>query len=250
MPYFTHQGRQLFYREHGGGPPLVVLPGNTASSACHEAELIHFGLHYHTIGLDFPGTGRSDRAAHWAHDWWADAAAAVVALLDHLEAPRAIVMGTSGGAVAALLLAIGWPQRARAVVADSAVARIPADALRVLLAERAQRSEGQVAFWHAAHGDDWAEVVDADTAMLAGYCDTGIDYFGDRLGQIGCPVLLTASLTDSLLPEVGPQLCAMARAIPHSRLLLVNAGDHPLMWSRPDDFRAAADAFLQLLPRE
>jgi len=29
--------------------------------------------------------------------------------------------------------------------------------------------------------------------------------------------------------------------------LLVNASEHPLMWSRPADFRAAADAFLGML---
>jgi len=154
---------------------------------------------FNAVALDFLGTGRSDRVGVWAHDWWAEGAAAVVGLLDHLGA------------------------------------------------ERALRTEGQVAFWRAAHGDDWAQVVDADTAMIAAYGETGLDYFGGRLGQIACPVLLSASLTDSLLPDIAPQLCAMAQQIARSRLLLVNAGDHPLMWSRPADFRATADAFLGML---
>jgi pimeloyl-ACP methyl ester carboxylesterase len=80
--------------------------------------------------------------------------------------------------------------------------------------------------------------------MLASYAATGVDYFQDRLAQIGCPVLLTASLTDALLPAVAPQLCTMARQIPQSCLFLVNGGDHPLMWSRAHEFRAVADAFL------
>lgn len=247
MPYFIHHGHRLFYREQGRGPLLVILPGNTASSACHDGELDHFGQRYHAVALDFLGSGRSDRVAVWAHDWWAEGAMAVVALLDQLGAERAAIVGTSGGAAVALLLAIAASQRVGAVIADSVVAQIPPAELRALLAERALRTEGQVAFWSAAHGDDWPQVVDADTAMIAGHGATGLDYFQGRLGQVACPVLLTASLTDSLLPDVGPQLCVMAQQIAHSRLLLVNAGDHPLMWSRPADFRAAADAFLGML---
>jgi pimeloyl-ACP methyl ester carboxylesterase len=36
----------------------------------------------------------------------------------------------------------------------------------------------------------------------------------------------------------------MATQIPESQLVLVNGGDHPLMWSRPQRFRRAADSFL------
>jgi len=42
-----------------------------------------------------------------------------------------------------------------------------------------------VAFWLLAHGADWAQVVDADSAMLAGYAATGIDYFGERPVKVG-----------------------------------------------------------------
>lgn len=85
--------------------------------------------------------------------------------------------------------------------------------------------------------------------MLASHIATGIDYFRGRLAQISCPVLLTASLTDALLPAVAQQLCAMAQQIPQSCLFLVNRGDHPLMWSRPGAFRTAADAFLGLIDK-
>jgi pimeloyl-ACP methyl ester carboxylesterase len=63
---------------------------------------------------------------------------------------------------------------------------------------------------------------------------------------IACPVLLTASLTDSLLPDVPAQTVAMAQQIPDCRLLLVNGGDHPLLWSRLREARAVIDAFLNV----
>jgi valacyclovir hydrolase len=244
MPSIAYNGASLFYRETGDGPPLLLLPGNTASSACHASELAHFGRRYRTLAINLPGTGRSSRLAVWPRDWWAAGAVAALALLDALGIERCVLMGTSGGAAVALLAALAAPKRCAAVVADSLVPRFPAASLQALLAERAVRSPGQRQFWAQAQGDDWAEVVDADTAMLAGHAATGIDYFGDRLGGVGCPVLLTASLADPLLPEVGPQLCEIARALPQARLFLTNVGDHPLMWSRPYDFRLVADAFL------
>ncbi len=245
MPAIAYEGSELFYREGGDGPPLLLLPGNTASSACHTGELAHFGQRYRTLALDLPGTGQSGRMTTWPHDWWAAGARAMIDLLDALQVERCALVGTSGGAAVALLAALSAPARVAAVVADSLVPRYPPAALQAILAGRAERTLGQVAFWSLAHGADWAQVVDADSAMLAGYAATGIDYFGERLVEVGCPVLLTASLADPLLPEVGPQLCAMAEVLPQGRLFLANSGDHPLMWSRPDDFRMVADAFLK-----
>ena len=246
MPFFTYQQQQLFYREQGDGALLLLLPGNTASSACHMEELAHFAQRYRAVALDLPGTGRSTRVAVWPKNWWAECAEAAAALLDQLRVEQCVAVGTSGGAAAALLLAIQHPERVRAAIADSVVAHIPPDALRLLLAERAQQTAEQIAFWRQAHGDDWQQVVEADTAMLASHLPLGIHYFQSMLARVACPVLLTASLTDTLLPAVASQLCTMAQQIPQSNLFLSNGGDHPLMWSRPGEFRAVADAFLTL----
>lgn len=244
MPTFSFQNSHLFFRETGAGLPLVIIPGNTASSACHDAELAHFGRRYRTIALDLPGTGRSGRMAVWPRDWWAMCASATIALLDELEIARCALIGASGGAVIALRVALAAPERIAAVVADSLVERFPAANVRAQIAARAERTPGQRSFWHLAHGEDWEQVVDADTAMLAGYAESGIDYMGGRLGEVRCPTLLTASLADDALPAVDEQLPAMLAAIPQARLFLTNQGGHPLMWSRPDDFRLAVDAFL------
>ena len=42
MPNFIHNSQRLFYREQGEGPLLLILPGNTASSACHPEEVAYF----------------------------------------------------------------------------------------------------------------------------------------------------------------------------------------------------------------
>ena len=57
----------------------------------------------------------------------------------------------------------------------------------------------------------------------------------------------TGSLQDSTLHDGSAQIVEMALQIPESQLVLVNGGDHPLMWSRPERFRRAVDAFLASL---
>jgi hypothetical protein len=55
---------------------------------------------------------------------------------------------------------------------------------------------------------------------------------------------LTGSLRDGLLHRGAEQMAAMARQIPDSQLMLLNGGDHPLMWSRARWCRQVADGFL------
>ena len=175
MPHFIWNGHRLFYRERGEGPLLLLLPGNTASSACHGGELAHFAGRYHVVALDFLGTGQSDRVEVWADDWWAQGAHQAAALVEHLGNVGCIVMGTSGGAVIALLMASAYPERVRAVIADSCEERFPKALLqKIVVQDRAQHTPGQIAFWEGAHGANWEQVVDADTEMLRRFAERAV----------------------------------------------------------------------------
>ena len=250
MPYFSHRHRRLFYREQGEGRLLIILPGNTASSAVHVSELATFGERYHAVALDFPGTGQSDRLVKWPDDWWLEGGQAAVALMDHLTASEAIVMGTSGGAVAALLMAQHAPGRVRAVIADSCVARQPPEVLRAEVAGRRERHPEAVAFWQHAHGDDWEQVIEADSYIMLRLAERNGRWFERSLSEVQCPVLFTGSLQDATLHNGAVQMVEMATQIPESQLMLVNGGDHPLMWTRPEVFRRAAESFLAGLEEE
>jgi len=248
MPEFVHGGHRLFYQEHGTGPLLLILPGNTASSALHDGELEHFGARHHAVALDFWGTGQSDRMEGWPDNWWEQGAHDAAALIEHLGYRRSLVMGTSGGAIVALLMAILYPEQVLRVIADSVVERLPAPTLSREVEKRAERTPEQVAFWRKAHGDDWAQVVEADSDCLLRFEKAGGDCFHGRLKEIRCPVLLSASLEDESLPQVDAQVRAMAEQIRASRVYLAQTGGHPLMWNRADEFRREADHFLESLP--
>lgn len=249
MPHFEYQHQRLFYRAQGTGDPLLILHGNTASSSLHQGELDYYQSRYRVIALDALGCGQSARVEKWSTEWWRDYGMQGAALLAYLDATPAIVMGTSGGALAALWMAGVYPQLVKAVIADSFVRHDPPDQLRKeVLVGRAERNAGQVAFWRDAHGDDWEQVVEADSQLLLSRADSGGDLLaGCPLMEIACPVLITVSRQDDLLPHVEQETLDLLPYLKTSRVYLHHEGGHPLMWSQPTVFRGVVDAFLHSL---
>jgi valacyclovir hydrolase len=125
------------------------------------------------------------------------------------------------------------------VIADSCVQHFTEAMLRDNIAP------GQVAFWEYAHGEDWAQVVDADTNLIRRFVARGGTWAEGRLAAIEAPVLFTASARDTMLPAVRTELAAMSAQISDSRVYLHAEGDHPLMWTQPTVFRYQADFFLE-----
>ncbi len=246
MPYFNWEKHRIHYICQGDGPLLLILPGNTASSKCCQYDLDYFSNRFCTVSLDFLGTGKSERVEVWARDWWDQGARQALALVDELGYSDCIAMGTSGGGVVALTMAAFSPEKVRAVIADSCVSRISDRKIfESIVEDRNRRTEDQARFWEFAQGPDWEQVVDADTDMLTRFMDDGGDWFSNRLADIKCPVLLTASRQDSIFPQITKEICAMSEQIADCRVFLNNEGDHPFMWTSPQDFRILADYFMK-----
>lgn len=248
MPFFNWNDHKLFYRKQGKGPLLLILPGDTASSKCHQSELDHFSDRFCAASLDFLGTGKSERIKVWARNWWDQAASQAADLVEELGYKDCIAMGTSGGGLAALIMAILFPEKVRAVIADSCVSKITKkEAHKLIFEDRAKKTIEQKRFWEFAHGPDWEQVVDADTARLMSFVDGGGDWFSGRLAEIQCPVLITASKQDPTFPRIARKVSLMSEQITDCQIFLNNKGDHPLMWTAPQDFRMVSDYFLEKL---
>src|SRR5262249_59016054 len=98
MPYADVNGLQLYYEEHGEGPPLVLLHGGLMTIELNfGVALPALAGHHRVIAVELQGHGRTadvDRPPTFP-----DFAADVIALLDHLGVERADVAGFSiGGA--------------------------------------------------------------------------------------------------------------------------------------------------------
>jgi pimeloyl-ACP methyl ester carboxylesterase len=123
MPSFSLDGQRLAYTVHGDGPRVtVLLHGLLFSQRMHEALASALAERGHrVVTLDLLGHGESDRP----RDKWRYSMPAfggqVVALLDHLGEPEAVVLGTSLGANVALEVAALAPERLRGMVIEMPV---------------------------------------------------------------------------------------------------------------------------------
>ena len=111
MPHYQWNDHTLFYRTQGEGLVLLILPGDTATSICYQGEMDYFSDRFCTVAPDFWGTGQSERLDVWPVNWWEQAAFQMGSLVDHLNIENCLVMGSSGGAIVALLMAIHFRRK-------------------------------------------------------------------------------------------------------------------------------------------
>ena len=106
-------GVDLHYTELGAGDPLLLVHGTGAYSAIWGEVPTLLAASHRVIVYDRRGFGKSvgERAAN-AHRHALDAAA----LLEHLDAVPAVVVGWSGGGVLAMDLAASRPDAVRSLV--------------------------------------------------------------------------------------------------------------------------------------
>lgn len=119
MSYFIYQSRKIFYRQLGNGTPVLMLHGDTASSAMFEMLLPLYQENFKVILIDFLGNGKSDRVDEFPADLWITQAQQVIALIEHLKYQKVNLIGTSGGAWVAVNTALERPDLIDKVIADS-----------------------------------------------------------------------------------------------------------------------------------
>ena len=119
MSYFEYCSKQIYYEEHGKGTPLILLHGNTSCGKMFDQIVPKLEDKYRVIVIDFLGGGRSDRVEKWPADLWFDWACQVKALCDHLVLQKVKIIGSSGGALAAINVALEYPELVESFVADS-----------------------------------------------------------------------------------------------------------------------------------
>ncbi len=145
MSYFNYQSKKIYYKETGSGKPIVFLHGNTASSRMFELILPLYEDKFHVILIDFLGHGKSDRLEEFPAELWTEEARQTTALLEHLDIGKVNLVGTSGGAWAAVNAALEQPYLVDKVVADSFDGRTLADDFSEnLLKERAEAKKDEM----------------------------------------------------------------------------------------------------------
>ncbi|MEK7239666.1 MAG: alpha/beta fold hydrolase [Gemmatimonadota bacterium] len=116
MPFVTTDGAEIHYEVAGAGEPVLFLHGLGSSTLDWELQVAAFSGRYRTIAIDARGSGESRdlqkpsgpfRVAEFAGD--------ALAVLDHLGATPAHVVGLSMGGVVAFEMAVTRPQALRSM---------------------------------------------------------------------------------------------------------------------------------------
>ncbi|SDY36189.1 alpha/beta fold hydrolase [Citreimonas salinaria] len=138
MPHFTtSDGIRLHYTDEGQGRALLCLPGLTRDGRDFDFVAPHLG-DTRLIRLDYRGRGRSDWAPPETYTVPVEARDAVE-LLDHLELPRAAVLGTSRGGLIAMMLAATAKDRLAGVALNDIGPEIAEPGLDVIKAYLGRR---------------------------------------------------------------------------------------------------------------
>lgn len=249
MAYFTYTGKRIYYKEIGTGSPLVFLHGDAASSNMFELLLPLYQDHFKVILIDFLGNGQSDRVEIIPTDLWFWQAQQTIALLEHLRGGKASIIGTSGGAWAAINTALERPDLVEKVIADSFDGRtLAADFAKNLLEERAFAKSDKFAiqFYEWCQGADWETVVDLNTTALLACADANLPLFHKSLGSLKVPLLLTGSLEDTMCrSNLAGEYEAIKHTLVHTQIHLFPTGGHPAMLTNAEEFAKVAIQFLE-----
>jgi len=251
MPVATINGIDIFYRERGDGPPVLLIQGLGVDHRGWAGVATRLAGNFRCVSYDNRDVGRSSlvEAPYDVLNMLADG----VGLLDALAIDRADVVGQSMGGVIAQELAIRHPDRVRRLALVSTyTSGDPRGAAifegQAMLCRALPREEYcRAAFWSVySHQDyrrdgfvddmirrtvanDLWQPQDAYERHVRAVLSAGTE---DRLRDIEAPTLILAGAEDILTPMRFSSL--LAARIPDNRLVVVEGAGHGMIWSHPE----------------
>jgi 3-oxoadipate enol-lactonase len=124
MPVLQLKDVEIYYEVHGEGRPMVFLSETACDGEVWKIyQVPEFSRDYRVIIHDYRGTGQSGKPStdYTTKVFCED----LVALMDHLGAEDAIVVGHSMGGRVAQLLALDYPKKVHKLVLASTGAHYP-----------------------------------------------------------------------------------------------------------------------------
>ncbi|ALK09133.1 alpha/beta fold hydrolase [Blastochloris viridis] len=229
MPNFHHDGLDIAYLDQGDGEPIVLVHGFASTKEVNwvypgwVATLTQAGRR--VIALDNRGHGQSGKL--YLPDLYGTRLMAddVAALLDHLDLPRADVMGYSMGARITAFLALKRPERVRSAILGGLGIHLvdgvglPASIAAALEAPTLADVRDRQGRTFRAFAEQTRSDLKALAACIRGSRQTMTE---DEARALAVPVLVAVGSTDEVSGS-GPALVAL---IPGAEHLCVPGRDH------------------------
>lgn len=255
MPYFENKAARLYYEERGQGQPLLFLHGFGWDMRQWQRQIAHFAPQYRVIALDARGHGKSSLPAGPVDPalFWQDA----VALLAHLDIPKAIICGSSMGGHVALQAAIHAPARVQGLILVGAICTnqfnryervavpinrfcqrvMPMTWIAWSIAAAMGKSGPQAKQYihevvgttdHDVYNRTWKAVTSMESRA--------------GLAKITCPTLLLVGDRDSMTGRQQPYMHAQIKG---SQLVTIEKAGHATNFDNPEQVEQEIAAFLR-----
>lgn len=247
MAFFNFDGLDIYYNIKGEGKPLLLLHGNSVSSNLFKHIAPMYEKHFKVIKFDYPGTGKSDRVDRFRDDYWRYNAKCAYELMDHLGIDEFQAIGTSGGALVGLNMAISQPGRISKLIADSFLGDyLTADEARDIVRRRTNMKKNQMSqlYWKSHIGQDWERIVDQDMDLMLRVGENNLTIIFGDYSEITSEVLGVATYTDELLENTPKRVEEVINQIPRGSTQFFNKGRHTFMITAKIEFFELSMDFL------
>jgi pimeloyl-ACP methyl ester carboxylesterase len=235
--------------EHDSAPPLLLLHGWAGSRRSFAPLQPLLARHARTVAVDLRGHGDADKAP--TGYGLPDLAADVVAVLDALDLPRAVLVGVSSGGYLAQQVAVSAPERVAGLVLAGAPydlrGRAPfADELATITdpVDPAWARRFLAGFTDLERLPSWyVDVLVEDAVRLpasiwtAAFRGLNTSQPPTEAGVISAPTLVISGGRDHLLGRV--QTDALVAAVPDAQWIEYEGTGHLVLEEQPT--RLAAD---------
>lgn len=254
---------ELFHKEAGAGPPLLLIHGSGCHADVWDNVLGQLGQKARAIAYDRRGYRRSAGPASPPAGYFRAHADDAAALLAALGAAPATIVGWSAGGIIALHLAVAHPQAVRALVLVEPPLHCKTHPNFFMLRnfiklnlqkafgkrERAAETFFRFAMTYRTGGTGFdrldpqmrASLLEQRDTLLAELdAGTGEELKPAELAKVGCPVkILVGELTPDVFRLAAERL---HRALPKSELVRVPQAAHALHLDQPAQFVAQVHA--------
>lgn len=245
MPYAPVNGQEIYYEEHGDGPPLVLLHGGLLTiDLTFGAVLGDLARTHRVVAVELQGHGHTaDIDREFTLD---NLASDVVGVLDHLGIDQADFFGFSLGGLVGTQVALRSPEQVGRLVGASVHFRADGyhpDVFAMEAGSRRLPSEQDFADMMSAHAAvaPHPEQFEAFAAKASALPERH-EWSGDELRGLRVPVLLIVGDTDFVRVEHAAELLEL---VPDGRLAVLPDTTHGEVMRRAELVLPMVRGFLQ-----
>lgn len=244
----------LYYEVHGEGEVILLAHGLGGNHAIWYKQVALLAKAYKVITFDHRGFGNSsDKAGMGRSGFVTD----LLALLDHLQIPKAALVGQSMGGGTVISFASQYPQRVSGLVIADSLHALQESAEVAALMDKARAATKQLSQLDRVLGADF-KLAHPEQAFLysqiSSFNQTNknniVGQYGaekispEQLAQLGIPIMFIAGQDDILFPIEAIRL--VQEQLAGSFMVEFDHCGHSAFFEKPQEFNDSILSFLQM----